>query len=95
MGGGQRWVQSVFFKILGRPTQFLGSVQFLTAPMLDRLIGQRPVTALRVLEPYPPRQQSNRVDRWLAWYVRALGVRNQQYLFLLKQPLQSTKGQGS
>lgn len=78
-----KWIQAIYLRLCGRPTRFLKSVNFLTAPKLDRLLWRRNVITMRVFEPHLLWWYHN--GNWLsAWFCRKFAVHKNQNIFLKK-----------
>lgn len=81
-----KWIQAIYLRFWGRPTRFLKSINFLTAPQLDRLLWQRNVLTIRIFE--PQLLSWNQKGNWLsAWFSKVFAVPKNQNILLRKNQL--------
>ena len=77
-----RWMQRIYLSLRGKPTKFLGTLQFVTEPYLDRMFWARNVLTLRINEPYLYAwQEKPGLHRW---FCRTFVVPKHQWIFLKK-----------
>jgi ubiquinone/menaquinone biosynthesis C-methylase UbiE len=80
---GPKWVWHLYLRLLGRPTEFLKSLNFVTAPALDRLLWKRNVTSIRVFEPRLLTWEKRR--SYSKWFCQAFAIQRHQWIFLKKR----------
>jgi len=75
------WVQKIYLSLRGRPTRFLGSLNFVTTPKLDRYLWRKDITAIRVFEPdlLIWKRRS-----FFKWFCETFAIQKHQYIFLRK-----------
>ncbi len=81
-----RWVQSLYLRLKGRPVAFLKTLNFLTAPQLDRMLWRRNVVIMRIAEPGRFLRYGKGIKgRLLSLMNNALIACKDQYIFLRKK----------
>lgn len=79
---GPRWLQALYLKWRGRPTEYFWTLNFLTGPNLDRRLWQRNVDVLRINEPYLLLWKDKRFQYF---FTRLFAIPSQQNIFLKKR----------
>jgi 2-polyprenyl-3-methyl-5-hydroxy-6-metoxy-1,4-benzoquinol methylase len=80
-----RWIQKLLLSAMGRPTEFLSTINFLTTPGLDRIFRRKAVTCLRAFDGSPTLEGNRRIDYFFNRFSRLLGIPKQQFIFLKKK----------
>lgn len=78
-----KWMTILLFWLQGKPIRFLFSVNFVTAPSLDKLLMRHDVTVYRILLPYMDGGNSKQATRFFK-FVRKFGFGKDQFIFLKK-----------
>lgn len=80
------WVLHIWLRILGRPVEFLDTLQFVNAHRLRNVFQYRPVTAFRVLHSWPRLWLSQPTirTRLHMWVTQTFGIQRDQHWLLQK-----------
>ena len=80
-----KWIQSWYLRIRKRPVSFLKSINFLTAPKLDRMLWKRNVVTIRISEPSLLRwsQKPYLRIRIMYWFANTFAVNKNQFISYL------------
>ncbi|QYK51534.1 MAG: class I SAM-dependent methyltransferase [Anaerolineales bacterium] len=80
-----RWLTALQLLLNGRSPAFLRTVNFVTAPQLNRLFFARNVLTMRIelnwLKMWAPVRQANKLTYW---FTKTFGIGRDQYIFLRK-----------
>lgn len=80
-----RWLTLIQFWLQGKPVKFLRTVNFLTAPELDKIFLRFDVVTLRVFQPLIRNWSVNSRSKWLkSWFLKNFGIVRDQNIFLKK-----------
>lgn len=85
VGFSPRWLTKLQYWLQGKPTQFLDTLNFVTAPMLDRIFVRHNVLVYRIAPPYLVEWERSPRARTFAGFARRFGFGKDQFIFLKKQ----------
>lgn len=83
-----RWFVKGLLGALGRPTQFLDTLQLVNSRQLTNLLQDHPVVAFQVIQSWPAGWRPNARRTWLQivtyWIVRTFAIQRDQYWIVRK-----------
>jgi ubiquinone/menaquinone biosynthesis C-methylase UbiE len=79
-----KWLTNLQFWLAGKPTRFLASLNFLTAPYLDKIFMKRNVITIRVIPPWLHDWQGVKRAVSFVRFVQRYGFGRDQFIFLRK-----------
>lgn len=81
-----KWLTYLHFALLRRPVNFLRSINFVTAPQLDRILMKRNVVILRITPPWLTEwKRAQKPNTSFVRFVERYGIGRDQNIFLRKQ----------
>jgi ubiquinone/menaquinone biosynthesis C-methylase UbiE len=81
-----KWLIRILLDLLGRPTRFMDSLQFVTSKQLRKIFQDSPVTAMQVIHHWPVswRNKLTMSMKITKFIVNHLGIQRDQYWILIK-----------
>lgn len=80
-----KWLTYLHFALLRRPVRFLRSINFVTAPQLDRFFVKRNVLILRIMPPWLFEWEKGiKPNKLFTRFIKRFGIGRDQFIFLRK-----------
>jgi ubiquinone/menaquinone biosynthesis C-methylase UbiE len=81
-----KWILRLQLRLLGKPVEFLNTLQFVNAQLLRNTFQDRPVTSFQVLHSWPSSWSDHPTvwSRLYRWITRTFGIQKNQYWLLQK-----------
>jgi ubiquinone/menaquinone biosynthesis C-methylase UbiE len=81
-----KWIIKLWLGIIGRPTEFFDTLQFVNSKVLTDRFQNHPVTAFQIIHSWPNSWKSNPTIhiRLVKWMTQHFGIQRDQYWLLQK-----------
>jgi 2-polyprenyl-3-methyl-5-hydroxy-6-metoxy-1,4-benzoquinol methylase len=81
-----KWILRLWLLLMGRPVEFLSTLQLINSKFLTNIFQDHPVTAFQIIHSWPEQWKSNPTIRMrlVKWMTKHFGIQRDQYWLLQK-----------